>query len=77
VKVTGLDKLQKQLDQMAKAAKPQQMAATMRSYQCPVHGHPPSNIRVVGNEATAEFCCEVARDGAAAKVTSSITRGWG
>ena len=57
-KVTGLEKVLKDLDKLAKDASAPEMAKRMRSQRCPDHGLAPSNLRVVGNEVRAEFCCE-------------------
>jgi len=74
IKITGLDDLQRKLDRMARAADPQDMARRMRASRCPDHGKAPTNVRVVGDEVKADFCCEKARDLAAKSIQHEITR---
>jgi hypothetical protein len=72
IKITGLDDLVKKLDSMAKAASGPEMAARMRQVRCPDHHVGPTNVRVVGDEAHAEFCCEKARSMAVSAVSDPI-----
>lgn len=67
-KITGLDELRRKMEKLAADAKPEAMAKRMSAVRCPVHGESPKNVRVAGNEAHAEFCCEKLRDLAAAAV---------
>jgi hypothetical protein len=73
-KITGLDEVIRKLDGIAKAADPNTIASQFRAYRCPVHGKAPTNIRIVGDQVKAGFCCAVARDGAAKATTDSIKR---
>ena len=72
IKVTGLDEASKKLDKLAKDASAPEMARRMREVRCPDHHVGPTNVRVVGNETHAEFCCEKLRSMAASAATDPI-----
>jgi hypothetical protein len=74
IKVTGLDEIQRKLKKMAKAGDPNEIARTWRALRCPVHHRAPTNVRVVGSEVKAEFCCAVARERASDAVGEGINR---
>lgn len=61
IKITGLDQVIRKLDKLAVDASAPQMAKRMGNSRCPIHGRAPTNVRVVGTEVKAEFCCEKAR----------------
>jgi hypothetical protein len=61
IKITGLDEAIRKLDELAAETSAPQMARRMGSVRCPVHGTVPTNVRVVGTEVKAEFCCDKAR----------------
>jgi hypothetical protein len=58
VKITGLDEAIRKLDKLAQDASASEMAKRMARVRCPVHGVAPTNVRAVGAEVKAEFCCE-------------------
>jgi hypothetical protein len=74
IKITGLDELQRKLSRAAKAASPSEQARRIRGTRCPDHGQAPTNVRVIGDRVTAEFCCAKARDRAMKASTDQITR---
>jgi hypothetical protein len=61
-KVEGLDKLLRELKQLEKDVSAPEMAKRMRPIRCPEHGTSARDIRVIGHEVKAEFCCERLRD---------------
>lgn len=72
-KITGLDEAIRKLDKLTQDTSAPRMAERMRSVRCPVHGLSPSNVRVVGTEVKAEFCCEKARKLAVDAAVQPIT----
>ncbi|MFI5259824.1 MAG: hypothetical protein ACHQ01_09495 [Candidatus Limnocylindrales bacterium] len=75
VKITGLDEAIKKLDRLAKDASAPEMARRMGDVRCPDHGRTPTNVRVVGNEARAEFCCDKLRKMAMEAVLGPVRQG--
>ena len=74
IKITGLDEAIRKLDKLAKDASAPEMVRRMRAVRCPVHGGAPTNVRAIGDEARAEFCCEKLRDLAKAAVLAPIKK---
>jgi len=71
-KITGMDEAIKELDRLAKNASAPEMAKRMRAMRCPDHHVAPTNVRVIGDEARAEFCCERFRKTAVADTVDAI-----
>ena len=72
IKITGLDEVMKRLDKIGKATSPQENARRWSSMRCPTHHKAPTNVRVVGDEVTGEFCCETFRASALAATKRAI-----